>query len=87
MPSLSNCNNVIAKLSVIIVQKCYISCAGIIHMVLGSRILLNYMFGYCDLCKDITQYTVRISITRIQWNPSNPDTLGTIPNVLFREVS
>ncbi len=54
VPSLSNGNNVIARLSMIIVQKCYISCAGIIHMVLGSRILLNYMFGYCDLRKDIT---------------------------------
>ncbi len=24
---------------------------------------------------------------RVQWYPSNPDTLGTIPSVLFSEVS
>ncbi len=39
----------------IIVQKCYISCGCIIDGVLGSRILLSYMFGYCDLRKDITK--------------------------------
>ncbi len=28
-----------------------------------------------------------VPLTEVQWNPSNPDTLGTIPSVLFSEVS
>ncbi len=35
--------------------------------------------GGCD--------SVGIGLTRVLWKPSNPDTLGTIPSVMFSEVS